>query len=158
MEEVNDRELRVAFGLKNCSRFPKSAARNDDGNRREWWWKKPAKPREIGGMLYFVSLIVKMLCPRSTCVKKQRYEGCPAAMQWSNLENVGMVVRASGGPSAKLGYCSTFQHLTTHSHSHTPNNTTVFLRPVPHGFNCCGVQGVGARRHSAAPQPWREER
>jgi hypothetical protein len=155
---VNDRELRVAFGLKNCSRFPKSAARNDDGNRRECWWRKPAKPREIGGMLPCVSLTFEAIYSRSTCVKEQLYESYPAAMQWSNLENVGMVVRALGGSSAKLRLLLnisapnnplSFAHAKQH-HGPSPKR--------PHGFNCCGIQGVGARRHSAAPQPWREKR
>jgi hypothetical protein len=50
MEDVKDREFRKAFGWKYWSRVPKRAARNDDGRRKDWWWKKPAKPRETGGM------------------------------------------------------------------------------------------------------------
>lgn len=58
MEDVKFRDLCDVVGRNNCSRAPKRAARSDGGKRSDCCCQKVAKPRDTGGILDRVSIVV----------------------------------------------------------------------------------------------------
>jgi hypothetical protein len=157
---VKDREFRIAFGWKNCSRVPKRAARSDDGKRNEFWWRKPVKPRETGAIVgnTWDASSRRVLC-KHYCAKEAN-----AQLQLSLRRVEWLEGKSHGGPCAgtpKLLSLLLLNISTTSDQLVFSARQTTRPHPPPigpHGFDRRGLQSVGACCDPAASQQWRKKR